>query len=69
MWTHGLRLLVAEASARSERRIYIVRSLFRHQSRYVQYVGQATRAKTLNILGTDWKLKERIQLTVRLTVT
>jgi hypothetical protein len=41
------RMPVAQAPAWSERRSYIVKALFRHQSRYVQYVGQATRAQTL----------------------
>jgi hypothetical protein len=40
------RIPVAQAPARSKRRSYVT-SLFRHQSRYVQYVGQATRAQTL----------------------
>jgi len=41
------RMPVAQAPVRSERRSYIVKSLFRHQSRYVQCVGQATTAQTL----------------------
>jgi len=40
-------MLVAQYPAQSERRSYIVKSLFRHQSRYVRSVGQATTAQTL----------------------